>query len=56
MNNNSLKKAEENLILAVTLDGNNAMAFRALAEVFNKEGKTDQAQQCMQKYQSLGGR
>ncbi|MES2780533.1 MAG: tetratricopeptide repeat protein [Bacteroidota bacterium] len=56
MNNNSLKKAEENLIMAVSLDGKNAMGFRALAEVFNKEGKTREAQQCMQKYQELGGR
>jgi Tfp pilus assembly protein PilF len=56
MNNNSLKKAEENLIMAVSLDGKQAMAFRALAEVFNKEGKTQEAQQCMKKYQELGGR
>lgn len=56
MNNNSLKKAEENLIMAVSLDGKNAMGFRALAEVFNKEGKTNEAQQCMQKYQELSGR
>jgi Tfp pilus assembly protein PilF len=56
MNNNSLKKAEENLIMCVSIDGKNAMAFRALAEVFNKEGKTQEAQQCMQKYQELGGR
>lgn len=56
MNNNSLKKAEDNLIMSVTLDEKNAMAFRALAQVFNKEGKTQEAQQCMQRYQQLGGR
>lgn len=56
MNNNSLKKAEDNLIMSVTLDDKNAMAFRALAQVFNKEGKTQEAQQCMQRYQQLGGR
>ncbi|MES2559183.1 MAG: tetratricopeptide repeat protein [Bacteroidota bacterium] len=56
MNNNSLKKAEDNLIIAVSMDGKNAMAFRALAEVFSKEGKQQEAQQCMQKYRELGGR
>ena len=56
MNIGGLKKAEENLIMCLTLDSKNVMGYRALAEVFTKEGKTQEAQQCMQKYQELGGR
>lgn len=50
------KKAEENFINCLTLSPNFAMGYRALAEVFTKEGKTSEAQQCMAKFQQLGGR
>lgn len=49
------KKAEENFILCLTLSPNLAMGYRALAEAFQKQGKMNEAQQCMQKYKELGG-
>lgn len=49
------KKAEENFILCLTLSPNLAMGYRALAEAFQKQGKMNEAQQCMQKYRELGG-
>ncbi len=49
------KKAEENFINCLTLSPNFAMGYRALAEAFSKQGKNNEAQQCMQKYQQLGG-
>lgn len=49
-------KAEENLTYCVTLDAKNAMAYRLLVEVFTKQGKKQEAQYCMQKYQELGGK
>lgn len=55
-NMGSMKKAEDNLILCLTLNPNNATGYRLLAEVFTKQNKTQQAQQCMQKYYELGGK
>jgi len=50
------KKAEDNFISCLTLSPNLAMGYRALAEAFSKQGKNNEAQQCMAKYQQLGGR
>ncbi|MFN6081475.1 MAG: tetratricopeptide repeat protein, partial [Bacteroidota bacterium] len=55
-NTGSYKKAEDNLILALTLDQKNAMSYRLLAEVFNKQGKSAEAQECMNRYYALGGK
>lgn len=49
------KKAEENFINCLTLSPNLTMGYRALAEAFQKQGKTNEARQCMQKYRELGG-
>jgi tetratricopeptide (TPR) repeat protein len=53
---NSNVKAEDNLRLCLSLDPNNAMAYRVLSEVFNKQNKAQEAQFCMQKYYELGGK
>jgi tetratricopeptide (TPR) repeat protein len=50
------KKAEDNFINCLSLNSNFAQGYRALAEAFNKQGKTNEAQQCMQRYQQLGGK
>lgn len=55
-NTGSYKKAEDNLILALTLDQKSVMSYRLLAEVFNKQGKSAEAQECMNRYYALGGR
>jgi tetratricopeptide (TPR) repeat protein len=54
-NTGSYTKAEENLKLNLTLNPNNAMAYRVLSEVFTKQGKTREAEFCIQKYRELGG-
>ncbi len=51
----SYNKAEENLKLCLTINPNYTMGYRILAEVFTKQGKTQEAQFCMQEYQRLGG-
>ncbi len=55
-NSGNNKKAEDNLLLALSLNQNYGAAYLLLAEVFNKQGKTNEAQACMQRYQQLGGR
>ncbi len=55
-NTGSYKKAEDNMILALTLEPNNAMSYRLLAEVFSKQGKNAEAEECMRRYAALGGK
>lgn len=54
-NTGSYKKAEDNVILTLTYNPNYLMGYRLLAEIYNKQGKTQEAQMVMQRYQQLGG-
>jgi tetratricopeptide (TPR) repeat protein len=56
LNTSSFKKAEEQLINCLSLDPNFLQAYKALAQVFSSTSRPEQAQQCMQRYQQLGGR
>lgn len=54
-NTNSLKKAEENLLLCLGINDRYAQAYQLLGNVYQQMGKTNEAQQCMQRYQMLTG-
>ncbi len=54
-NLNNMKKAEENLMLTLALNNNFTRAYGLLAEVYTKNGKTQEAEYCRQKYIQLGG-
>ncbi len=50
------QKASDNYQLALSLNQNYTQAWGELGAVFNKLGKKEEANYCMQKYQSLGGK
>jgi Tfp pilus assembly protein PilF len=55
LNTNNNKKAEENFIAALNLNDKMLMAYKALAETYNRMGRQDAAQSVMHRYYQLGG-
>lgn len=55
LNTNNNKKAEENFIAALNMNDKMLMAYKALAETYNRMGRQDAAQSVMQRYYQLGG-
>ena len=55
LNTNNNKKAEQNFIDALNINDKMLMAYKALAETYNRMGRQDAAQSVMQRYYQLGG-
>jgi tetratricopeptide (TPR) repeat protein len=54
-NTSNFKKAEEQLLMCLSLNDRMAQAYQLLGSVYQQLGKPNEAQQCMQRYQMLTG-